>query len=211
MKKLLLILTSIVFGATSCSTLFWQPMVSIPSSKVVPTDRLNVQLFDAHGMRSSDKKVELVARQEGDSTYVQQILVPKFSEVFWEPNPTNFLWIASTADTSVYQLTYKQLKPQAIPTNIGLITMGVGLLTLSADWGATLGTGAVITIYGGIVDLLSFRAYRRRVKIDRIHGIRRDFKLIDVIPIPYSNLNPIVRSGISAYTDSVHVNSTLEP
>ncbi len=198
-------------GATSCSTLFWQPNVSIPSTKVVPTDRLNVQLFDAHGIRSSAVKVELVARNEADSTYVQEIIVPKFSEVFWEAKPANFLWIASTNDTSIYQLNYKNKKPQATLTNIGLLTMGVGIMTLTVDWGATLGVGAVVTFYGGIIDLFSLAAYQRRIKADYPKGIRRSLKLIDVAPVSYSDLRPIVQRGISAYSDSLRAESALIP
>ncbi|MFM6960043.1 MAG: hypothetical protein ACKOW0_03345 [Schleiferiaceae bacterium] len=211
MKKVQLFLGVLVVGATSCSTLFWQPTESIPSAKVVPTDRLNVQLFDAHGMRSSGTKVELVARQMGDSTYVQQMIVPKFSEVYWEPKPTNYLWIASTADTSVYRLTYRALKPVAIPSTVGAATMLLGLSTVSEDYGATFAVGTLIYITGGIADALSWRWYQYQLRREAPIGIRRNLRLIDVAPVSVSDLNAPVRRGISAYSDSLRTENAPIP
>jgi hypothetical protein len=201
MKRLLLIAVAAL--TTSCSSLFWTTEVSIPSAKVVPTEGLNVQLFDAHGVRSTAQKVDIVARQFVDSTYFEQIVVPKFSEVFWQPRPTNYLWIASAADTSIYELTYSKLYPVPIPTAVGLAVMTAGLVTAYNDYGATLLVGYLITNVGLIADGISASIHRGNVKRDTPKGIRREWKLRNVTPLAPDQVKPMVARGISAYVDSL--------
>jgi len=201
MKKLLIIAVAAL--TTSCSTLFWTTEVSIPSAKVVPTEGLNIQLFDAHGVRSTGQKVEIVARQFVDSTYFEQIVVPKFSEVFWQAKPTNYLWIASASDTSIYELTYSKLTPVPVPTAVGVGLMAAGLVTLSIDYGGTLFVGYLITNVGLIADGISASIHRGNVKRDTPKGIRREWKLRNVTPLATDEVSPMVARGISAYVDSL--------
>jgi hypothetical protein len=201
MKKLLIIAVAAL--TTSCSTLFWTTEVSIPSAKVVPTEGLNIQLFDAHGVRSTGQKVEIVARQFVDSTYFEQIVVPKFSEVFWQAKPTNYLWIASASDTSIYELTYSKLTPVPVPTAVGVGLMAAGLVTLSIDYGGTLFVGYLITNVGLIADGISASIHRGNVKRDTPKGIRREWKLRNVTPLAPDQVKPMVARGISAYVDSL--------
>lgn len=201
MKKLLIIALAAL--TASCNTLFWTTEVAIPSGKVVPTEGLNVQLFDAHGVRCTAQKVEIVARQYGDSTYFEQIVVPKFSEVFWQARPTNYLWIASTADTSVYELTYSKLTPVPIPTTVGAAVMAAGLFTIYIDYGGTLLVGYLITNVGLIADGISASIHRGNVKRDTPKGIRREWKLRNVAPLAPDEVSPMVARGISAYVDSL--------
>jgi hypothetical protein len=201
MKKFLIIAVAAL--TTSCSTLFWTADVLIPSAKVVPTEGLNVQLFDAHGVRSTAQNVEIVARQFVDSTYFEKIVVPKFSEVFWQAKPTNYLWIASTTDTSIYELTYSKLTPVPIPTAVGVAVMAAGLATYSNDYGGTLLVGYLITNVGLIADAISASIYQGTVKRDTPKGIRREWKLRNVTPLAPDEVSPMVARGISAYVDSL--------
>lgn len=201
MKKFLIIAVAAL--TTSCSTLFWTADVLIPSAKVVPTEGLNVQLFDAHGVRSTAQNVEIVARQFVDSTYFEKIVVPKFSEVFWQAKPTNYLWIASTTDTSIYELTYSKLTPVPIPTAVGVAVMAAGLATYSNDYGGTLLVGYLITNVGLIADVISASIYQGTVKRDTPKGIRREWKLRNVTPLAPDEVKPMVARGISAYVDSL--------
>ncbi|MFZ9155534.1 MAG: hypothetical protein ACO204_03130 [Schleiferiaceae bacterium] len=201
MKKFLIIAVAAL--TTSCSTLFWTADVLIPSAKVVPTEGLNVQLFDAHGVRSTAQNVEIVARQFVDSTYFEKIVVPKFSEVFWQAKPTNYLWIASTTDTSIYELTYSKLTPVPIPTAVGVAVMAAGLATYSNDYGGTLLVGYLITNVGLIADVISASIYQGTVKRDTPKGIRREWKLRNVTPLAPDEVSPMVARGISAYVDSL--------
>ena len=201
MKKFLIIVVAAL--TTSCSTLFWTADVLIPSAKVVPTEGLNVQLFDAHGVRSTAQNVEIVARQFVDSTYFEKIVVPKFSEVFWQAKPTNYLWIASTTDTSIYELTYSKLTPVPIPTAVGVAVMAAGLATYSNDYGGTLLVGYLITNVGLIADVISASIYQGTVKRDTPKGIRREWKLRNVTPLAPDEVSPMVARGISAYVDSL--------
>lgn len=201
MKKFLIIAVAAL--TTSCSTLFWTTEVSIPSAKGVPTEGLNVQLFDAHGVRSTAQKVDIVARQFDDSTYFERIMVPKFSEVFWQARPTNYLWIASKTDTSVYELRYKKLVPVPIPTSVGLAVMAAGLVTASNDYGGTLLVGYLITNVGLIADGVSASIHQGNVRRDTPKGIRREWKLRDVAPLAPDEVSPMVARGISAYVDSL--------
>lgn len=201
MKKFLIIAVAAL--TTSCSTLFWTADVLIPSAKVVPTEGLNVQLFDAHGVRSTAQNVEFVARQFVDSTYFEKIVVPKFSEVFWQAKPTNYLWIASTTDTSIYELTYSKLTPVPIPTAVGVAVMAAGLATYSNDYGGTLLVGYLITNVGLIADVISASIYQGTVKRDTPKGIRREWKLRNVTPLAPDEVSPMVARGISAYVDSL--------
>lgn len=201
MKKLLIIaLTALT---TSCNTLFWTTDVVVPSAKVVPTEGLNIQLFDAHGVRSTAQKVEIEARQFADSTYFEQIVVPKFSEVFWQAKPTNYLWIASTTDTSIYELTYSKLTPVPVPTLVGLGVMAAGVVTLSIDYGGTLLIGLLATNVGLIADGISSNIHQGNVKRDTPKGIRREWKLRNVTPLAPDEVSPMVARGISAYVDSL--------
>jgi hypothetical protein len=188
---------------TSCSTLFWTADVVVPSAKVVPTEGLNIQLFDAHGVRSTAQNVEIVARQFVDSTYFEKIVVPKFSEVFWQAKPTNYLWIASMTDTSIYELTYSKLTPVPIPTAVGVAVMAAGLATYSNDYGGTLLVGYLITNVGLIADVISASIYQGTVKRDTPKGIRREWKLRNVTPLAPDEVSPMVARGISAYVDSL--------
>jgi hypothetical protein len=202
MKKCLMwVLVAVL--SSSCSTLFWTTEVSIPSAKVVPTEGLNIQLFDAHGVRSTAQKVEIVARQFVDSTYFEQIVVPKFSEVFWQAKPTNYLWIASASDTSIYELTYSKLTPVPVPTAVGVGVMAAGLVSLSIDYGGTLFVGYLITNVGLIADGISASIHRGNVKRDTPKGIRREWKLRNVTPLATDEVSPMVARGISAYVDSL--------
>lgn len=201
MKKFLIIAVAAL--TTSCSTLFWTADVLIPSAKVVPTEGLNVQLFDAHGVRSTAQNVEIVARQFVDSTYFEKIVVPKFSEVFWQAKPTNYLWIASMTDTSIYELTYSKLTPVPIPTAVGVAVMAAGLATYSNDYGGTLLVGYLITNVGLIADVISASIYQGTVKRDTPKGIRREWKLRNVTPLAPDEVKPMVARGISAYVDSL--------
>ena len=201
MKKFLIIAVAAL--TTSCSTLFWTADVLIPSAKVVPTEGLNVQLFDAHGVRSTAQNVEIVARQFVDSTYFEKIVVPKFSEVFWQAKPTNYLWIASMTDTSIYELTYSKLTPVPIPTAVGVAVMAAGLATYSNDYGGTLLVGYLITNVGLIADVISASIYQGTVKRDTPKGIRREWKLRNVTPLAPDEVSPMVARGISAYVDSL--------
>ncbi|MFZ9597005.1 MAG: hypothetical protein ACO28T_01225 [Schleiferiaceae bacterium] len=201
MKKFLIIAVAAL--TTSCSTLFWTADVLIPSAKVVPTEGLNVQLFDAHGVRSTAQNVEIVARQLDDFTYFEKIVVPKFSEVFWQAKPTNYLWIASTTDTSIYELTYSKLTPVPIPTAVGVAVMAAGLATYSNDYGGTLLVGYLITNVGLIADVISASIYQGTVKRDTPKGIRREWKLRNVTPLAPDEVSPMVARGISAYVDSL--------
>ena len=201
MKKLLIIAVAAL--TTSCSTLFWTTEVSIPSAKVVPTEGLNIQLFDAHGVRSTAQKVDIVARQFVDSTYFDRIVVPKFSEVFWQAKPTNYLWIASASDTSIYELTYSKLTPVPVPTAVGVGVMAAGLVSLSIDYGGTLFVGYLITNVGLIADGISASIHRGNVKRDTPKGIRREWKLRNVTPLATDEVSPMVARGISAYVDSL--------
>lgn len=201
MKKFLIIAVAAL--TTSCSTLFWTADVVVPSAKVVPTEGLNIQLFDAHGVRSTAQNVEIVARQFVDSTYFEKIVVPKFSEVFWQAKPTNYLWIASTTDTSIYELTYSKLTPVPIPTAVGVAVMAAGLATYSNDYGGTLLVGYLITNVGLIADVISASIYQGTVKRDTPKGIRREWKLRNVTPLAPDEVSPMVARGISAYVDSL--------
>jgi hypothetical protein len=201
MKKFLIIAVAAL--TTSSSTLFWTADVVVPSAKVVPTEGLNIQLFDAHGVRSTAQNVEIVARQFADSTYFEQIVVPKFSEVFWQAKPTNYLWIASTTDTSIYELTYSKLTPVPIPTAVGVAVMAAGLATYSNDYGGTLLVGYLITNVGLIADAISASIYQGTVKRDTPKGIRREWKLRNVTPLAPDEVKPMVARGISAYVDSL--------
>ena len=201
MKKLLIIAAAVL--TTSCTTLFWTTEESIPSAKVVPTEGLNVQVFDAHGVRSTSQKVEIVARRFVDSTYFEQIVVPKFSEVFWQAKPTNYLWIASASDTSIYELTYSKLTPVPVPTLVGVAVMAAGLVTASSDYGGTLLVGYLITNVGLIADGISASIHQGNVKRDTPKGIRREGKLRNVTPLAPDEVSPMVARGISAYVDSL--------
>jgi hypothetical protein len=201
MKKFLIIAVAAL--TTSCSTLFWTADVVVPSAKVVPTEGLNIQLFDAHGVRSTAQNVEIVARQLDDFTYFEKIVVPKFSEVFWQAKPTNYLWIASTTDTSIYELTYSKLTPVPIPTAVGVAVMAAGLATYSNDYGGTLLVGYLITNVGLIADAISASIYQGTVKRDTPKGIRREWKLRNVTPLAPDEVKPMVARGISAYVDSL--------
>jgi hypothetical protein len=201
MKKFLIIAVAAL--TTSCSTLFWTADVVVPSAKVVPTEGLNIQLFDAHGVRSTAQNVEIVARQLDDFTYFEKIVVPKFSEVFWQAKPTNYLWIASASDTSIYELTYSKLTPVPIPTAVGVAVMAAGLATYSNDYGGTLLVGYFITNVGLIADAISASIYQGTVKRDTPKGIRREWKLRNVTPLAPDEVKPMVARGISAYVDSL--------
>jgi hypothetical protein len=139
---------------TSCSSIFWMPDARIPAQKVLNTREIEVELFDADGVRCITRQVDFISVEQGGSAVITQFIVPKFASTNRRPTKLNYLWMVDGQDTSVYELNYRNRWAKAIFTSAGMAIMLAAVPVQQVDWYASSWVffyGLSTSVLGGIL------------------------------------------------------------
>jgi hypothetical protein len=188
---------------SSCTSVFWVKNVEIPAEKVLTTREIQLEVFDAAGVRCNSMDVEITTTNQGESAVITEFKVPKFSSENRRPTRVNYLWMVDGQDTSVYELVYNRKHNWAMFSTIGglVVLASIPAGILAQDFWVFVGTfyvGAGTTIYGGLLfdlptGIISLVA-DSRAKED---GLQRSWKLKGVRTLAPADYPPALVYGIS--------------
>ena len=155
MKKAL-VLAFAASTLSSCTSVFWLSEAQIPAQKVLTTREVEIELFDASGVRCTTAQVEIQTVNEGESAVITQFTVPKFTSEKRRAQKMNYLWMVDGQDTTVYELAYENRTAWASFTAVGgglmLAAFPVGFLSDDLDPAiSTFAVGLLSFFYGGIL------------------------------------------------------------
>jgi hypothetical protein len=155
MKKALMLAWA-ASALTSCTSVFWLSEARIPAQKVLTTREVEIELFDASGVRCTTAQVEIQTVNEGESAVITQFKVPKFTSEKRRAKKLNYLWMVDGQDTTVYELAYRSRTSVASFTALGgvLIVSGIPVAIVAEDsWTGLIVAyvGVLTSVYGGIL------------------------------------------------------------
>lgn len=203
MKWVSTVVVLTALSVSSCSSIFWVRDVEIPAEKVVRTQEIQLELFDAVGQRCTSSDVEISVANRGESVIISEFTVPKFSSEQRQPSMVNYLWMVDGRDTSVYELVYTKKRKWALLSTLGaglvVAAIPVGILADDFEVGwSTLTIGAVTLAYGGLlIDAPTGIASAVLSAIERQDGLQRSWKLKSVRSLPPTDYPPALIRGIS--------------
>lgn len=203
MKWVSTVVVLMALSVSSCSSIFWVRNVEIPAEKVVRTQEIQLELFDAVGQRCTSADVEISVANRGESVIISEFTVPKFSSEQRQPSMVNYLWMVDGRDTSVYELVYTKKRKWAYMSTLGaglvVAAIPVGILADDFEVGlSTLTIGAVTLAYGGLlIDAPTGIASAVLSAIARQDGLQRSWKLKSVRSLPPNDYPPTLIRGIS--------------
>lgn len=198
------LLSFVVAGSmASCTSVFWVKNVAIPAEKVLTTREIQLEVFDATGVRCNSMDVEITTTNQGESAVITEFKVPKFSSENRRPTMVNYLWMVDGQDTSVYELVYERMRDWAIFSTVGsgliLAAIPVGVVANNVDAGLnSFLLGYFSLVYGGVfIDLptgIASVIADSRAKED---GLQRSWKLKGVRSLAPADYPPMLVRGIS--------------
>lgn len=203
MKWVSTVVVLTALSVSSCSSIFWVRDVEIPAEKVVRTQEIQLELFDAVGQRCTSSDVEISVANRGESVIISEFTVPKFSSEQRQPSMVNYLWMVDGRDTSVYELVYTKKRKWALLSTLGaglvVAAIPVGILADDFEVGwSTLTIGAVTLAYGGLlIDAPTGIASAVLSAIARQDGLQRSWKLKSVRSLQPVDYPPTLVRGIS--------------
>lgn len=203
MKRVSTVVVLTALSVSSCSSIFWVRNVEIPAEKVVRTQEIQIELFDAVGQRCTSSEIDISVANRGESVIISEFTVPKFSSVQRQPSMVNYLWMVDGRDTSVYELVYTKNRKWGLMSTLGaglvVAAIPVGIIADDFEVGlSTLGIGAVTLVYGGLlIDAPTGIASALLSEIARLDGLQRSWKLKSVRSLPPADYPPALIRGIS--------------
>jgi len=155
MKKAL-VLALAASALTSCTSVFWLSESKVPAQKVLNNREVEIELFDASGVRCTTAQVEIETVNEGESAVITQFTVPKFTSEKRRAQKLNYLWMVDGQDTTVYELAYRSRTSLASFATLGgaLILTAIPVAITSEDpWAGVVVAylGASSLFYGGLL------------------------------------------------------------
>ncbi len=207
MNKSMLLAFVVAGSMASCTSVFWVRNVAIPAEKVLTTREIQLEVFDAAGVRCNSMDVEITTTNQGESAVITEFKVPKFSSENRRPTRVNYLWMVDGQDTSVYELVYERKRDWAIFSTVGsglvLAAIPVGVVANNVDVGlSSFLLGYFSLVYGGVfIDLptgIASVVADMRAKQD---GLQRSWKLKGVRTLTPADYPPKLVRGIALLGD----------
>ncbi|MEY4172723.1 MAG: hypothetical protein RL485_1093 [Bacteroidota bacterium] len=208
MKKVF-VLAFAASALTSCTSVFWLSETQIPAQKVLNNREIEIELFDASGVRCTTAQVEIQTVNQGESAVITQFTVPKFTSEKRRATKLNYLWMVDGQDTTVYELAYRSRTSVASFTALGgaLVLSGIPVAIVADDsWtGAIIAYfGLVTSVYGGIlIDMPTGIAGLIKESKANSNGLNPRWKLKGVRKLTPSEYPAAVIRGIEALGNEV--------